>query len=595
MAIQVAVNIEIEGGTSIRFYKSLSIQQSLHRHHTFVLLIPIEAIERQDAHFFENAHSAMCGRTITFTFEPAHNSGGAFSFVFKGIVTELVLVKESDLSDSFVIRGYSPTILLEDQITRHIFLDKDVRSVADHVLSHYPDNILGKRINAERGETQTAITQYDESNFEFLSRLAHHNHQWFYYDGQKVIFGTPEDGEAVQFDANGVQTFEMALNVQPIAIFARAHNYMQYESYGRGVRLEYNNEMNNLAKYVQRRSYEVFDKDRSEVVPLAVASDANVNDYVRKKYQANLSNLVHFIGHGENPNITIGSLVEASGESLRSTSENSYGRYRVIEITHSVDGNGNYANTFKGIQGAVSLPPPNPFVKVPVGKTEYATVIQNDDPEKLGRVKVKFYWSGDTEKTTSDWLRYSSFYTGGQDRKGSFFIPEIDAQVIVIYEDNNAMKPVVVGSVYHGKDAQDYTSPDNRLKAIHTVSGNNISFIDKPDEEVIQITNLSKQTAMIKFNFGEEGKLYISSDTLITVKSGRDVVVEADGDISLNANNVKINADGDFQVSAGSINMTSNGNFKAKANANISVEGSANAEVKGGVTVQVQGATVKIN
>ena len=40
-------------------------------------------------------------------------------------------------------------------------------------------------------ETKDFICQYEESDFDFIRRLAHQYQEWMYFDGTKLIFGKP--------------------------------------------------------------------------------------------------------------------------------------------------------------------------------------------------------------------------------------------------------------------------------------------------------------------------------------------------------------------------------------------------------------------
>ena len=59
-------------------------------------------------------------------------------------------------------------------------------------------------------------------------------------------------------------------------------------------------------------------------------------------------------------------------------------------------------------------------------------VIDNKDPDKLGRVKVKLPWlkdsANDQEDFETDWCRLVQFYAGTE--RGSFIIPEIIGRTV---------------------------------------------------------------------------------------------------------------------------------------------------------------------
>lgn len=78
-----------------------------------------------------------------------------------------------------------------------------------------------------------------------------------------------------------------------------------------------------------------------------------------------------------------------------------------------------------------------------------AIVTNNVDPEDRYRVKVKYPWLDDTLE--SHWARISSVWTG-QGEQGAFFLPEVDEEVVVIFQDGDPERPIVIGSLWNGTD-----------------------------------------------------------------------------------------------------------------------------------------------
>ena len=124
----------------------LVIEQDLFAHHWFELLVPFDQLEDEGEHFFNRSHRAVMGKKITFSFSPRLGSD-SFDFVFQGIVTEIRLRSLSDMSSAFVLKGYSPTIVLEDSVQRRSFLRGTVQDIFNTVLQPYPQNLLRKQLN----------------------------------------------------------------------------------------------------------------------------------------------------------------------------------------------------------------------------------------------------------------------------------------------------------------------------------------------------------------------------------------------------------------------------------------------------------------
>jgi len=110
-------------------------------------------------------------------------------------------------------------------------------------------------------------------------------------------------------------------------------------------------------------------------------------------------------------------------------------------------------------------------------------VTDNKDPSKLGRVKVKIpILSGDD---TTWWAPI--IMLGAGKNRGWFFIPEIDDEVLVMFEHGVMDRPLVIGALWNGKDKPSDTNPDgaNKHRVIKSRAGSRIFFDDSDSPQVI--------------------------------------------------------------------------------------------------------------
>lgn len=82
-------------------------------------------------------------------------------------------------------------------------------------------------------------------------------------------------------------------------------------------------------------------------------------------------------------------------------------------------------------------------------------VVDNHHPDGEYRVKVKFPWIrstevGDTEDFLSSWARISTLMAGGG--RGFRFLPEVDDEVLVMFEHGDLRRPIVTGALWNGVD-----------------------------------------------------------------------------------------------------------------------------------------------
>ena len=238
------------------------------------------------------------------------------------------------------------------------------------------------------------------------------------------------------------------------------------------------------------------------------------------------------------------------------------------------------------LQGLWSAPNPDSyFYGVTVG-----LVTNNQDPDNMGRVKVKFPWL--SEEHESNWARVLSPMAGPQ--RGMYFLPEVDDEVLVAFEHGQVEFPYILGSLWNGKDAPPEKNEDgkNNKRVIRSRSGHLITLDDTDGAEKIIICD-------------KTGKNEIAIDSTknsLTIKVEGDFIVEAKGKISLKSNQ-ELSLESQADVKLKGVNLALEGSSKAELKgAQISIEGSAKTEVKGtqvsingSAQTEVKGTQVSIN
>lgn len=188
-------------------------------------------------------------------------------------------------------------------------------------------------------------------------------------------------------------------------------------------------------------------------------------------------------------------------------------------------------------------------------------VTNNQDPDGLGRVKVKFPWLSDVDEST--WARIAAPMAG--DQRGVYFLPEVEDEVLVAFEHGDVRFPYVLGALWNGKDAPPASNDDgkNNVRIIKSRSGHVIKLNDEDGKETIEIVDKSEKNSI----------LIDTANNSIAVTSDKDITLSAsNGTIKLDAQKIEINSSGPTKIAAGST---------------ASVEASA--------TLTVKGATVNIN
>jgi uncharacterized protein involved in type VI secretion and phage assembly len=188
-------------------------------------------------------------------------------------------------------------------------------------------------------------------------------------------------------------------------------------------------------------------------------------------------------------------------------------------------------------------------------------VTNNQDPDGLGRVKVKFPWLSDEDE--SHWARVAAPMAGND--RGAYFLPEVEDEVLVAFEHGDPRFPYVVGALWNGKDVPPAKNDDgkNNVRVIKSRSGHVIRLTDEDGKEKIEIVDKSEKNSLV----------VDTAANTITITSDKDIVLSASkGAIKLDAKTIEI-----------------------KSSADTKLESGAGLDVKASGTMNIKGATVNIN
>jgi uncharacterized protein involved in type VI secretion and phage assembly len=107
-----------------------------------------------------------------------------------------------------------------------------------------------------------------------------------------------------------------------------------------------------------------------------------------------------------------------------------------------------------------------------------ALVIDLNDPDKQGRVRVRLPWSPDGQNSKYEaWARLATLMAGNN--RGTWFVPDVNDEVLVAFEAGNPRRPYVVGALWNGKDAPpERMDTANNIKSIHSRQGVRITLDD---------------------------------------------------------------------------------------------------------------------
>jgi Rhs element Vgr protein len=212
----------------------------------------------------------------------------------------------------------------------------------------------------------------------------------------------------------------------------------------------------------------------------------------------------------------------------------------------------------------------------------------SSDPKSGSRIKVVL--SANASSEVEIWARLSNFYaTSGA---GSFFLPEIDDEVVVGFLDSNPAFPVILGSLYGPKNKAAYSANDdkNNIKAITTRSKMKIEFDDEKKITTIQTPGgnkiiLDDDAKAINIIDQNSNSLKMTSSG-IEMKSAKDIILKATGNITLDATGkLSLSSKQDVAIEGLNINNTAKVGFTAKGNASAEISASGQTVVKGAMVM----------
>ncbi|RKH46954.1 phage baseplate assembly protein V [Corallococcus sicarius] len=177
-----------------------------------------------------------------------------------------------------------------------------------------------------------------------------------------------------------------------------------------------------------------------------------------------------------------------------------------------------------------------------------AKVVDNQDPERQGRVKVALPWAPDAGSDRYEaWARVATLMAGGG--RGTWFIPDQDDEVLVGFEAGDVRRPYVVGALWNGKDAPpESMDAKNAKKVIHSRNGVVITLDDTDGQETLELKTPGGQTVTLKDGPGSVEVKDSNGNSVKLEASG--VTVTASAKVTVNASTAEISA-GMLTVNAG--------------------------------------------
>jgi len=199
-----------------------------------------------------------------------------------------------------------------------------------------------------------------------------------------------------------------------------------------------------------------------------------------------------------------------------------------------------------------------------------AVVTNTEDPNQWGRIKVKFPWL--TDDAESDWARVVG--AGAGPKAGFCNTPDVDDEVLVVFEHGDFSRPFVLGGMWNGQhdvpDVVNDAAQNERplVRTWHSRTGHAITLYDNSDNK-IEIKTAGGHTV----NLDDAGNT-------IEIKSSSGLTITMDG----GGSKIVIDSGGDVEIkSSANMKLESGANMDIKAGGVLNLEASGPANLKGAV------------
>lgn len=548
-------NIELNG--SKYRMDNFTLRQAMLAHNALSFTIHKGPDENIKEAMFEVC-GEIIGKPITMTLQTENienlslnsDNDSTADIEFKGFIVSAQGSRNASLY-SIQVEARSWDAALNDNLNCKSFENMTLNDIVSDVTEAYSGD-LDTEIDSRFTEPIPYTVQYNETNFQFLRRLARRYGEWFFNDGTQLVFGLlPQKDEVrLSYPSKDITNYNVELMLDHTAFNHVASSYNAYDSQEKDGYSEMLREYNSLSEKVFIASQERFTKETIQNMHSGGYANDDSRDTVlnistKTQARAEKARMLSYTGKTYSSKLKIGSTLVIIDNYITNSATNEKSpveqdEIMIIELVHKFTANESYSNQFRGVPSKSDFPPYTIGEVYPVAPSCRAKVTDNEDPNNLGRVRVQFDWQAqqDSEMMTP-WLRIAQPYAGVG--KGFSFIPEIGEEVMVDFEGGNAERPYVKGMLFNGVDNPDGDwlpngNSSNQIKAIRTRNGHTIEIHDEGQDGYIRIYDNEKENYILTFSTDEK-LIKLESTGNIELYAKNDIIMHADHDMEITVGN----------------------------------------------------------
>ncbi|WON94337.1 type VI secretion system Vgr family protein [Sphingobacterium sp. UGAL515B_05] len=620
----VKLEIVVEG-TSIRFFKHFKLVQSAIKHHTFELTLAHDTLGEAENHNLEEAQNFLGKRiTVVFRYKDVQQSPERN---FVGVVTEVGFSQDQGSLGNIVLIGESPTILLDAAPHTQSFgggQEISLNSIAQQVISEGLDpSKFDFRVDASFGNISYS-SQYEETHYNYLARVAEAYGEQFFYDGEVLHFGKlpPAENPVKLVYGKNLSDVRIRMKAQHVKPSFYGYNSRKNEKLTGGIPAI--KHTSDIAQRAYEISVKTFKTPSLRVAPIKANSFLDVESSQKGTAGSKASEVFITTGISTVPFLYPGCTADMEMRKAESSETSYFTRLLLTEVVHEVDARGYYSGRFEAIAADSGYIPRPEFI-VPKAEPQFGKVVSNSDPLNQGRVKVQFDWQ--QGKDSSEFIRVMSPDAGSSEdvktNRGFMSVPEVGDQVMVNFVYQHPDRPFVMGGLFHGGSGAGGGSGNNIMSFsgrsgaelkydngagsmnLKDKGGANMHFdgtgnattdanlnhvVNAGSTSSINVGAKENNPAASIFDMDDQGNISFKGKKSLTITIGNSSLkMKEDGTISLTGKDITVTGSNNLAINAtpsekgggsGTIDITSKGG-------DITISNDKNINVKGGIEVKL--------
>ncbi len=492
--------------------------------------------------------------------------------------------------------------MLTCRFDSRIFQDKTVQSVVSEVFAGFGSLAKYEFRLSKPLKPYSYITQYRESDFNFIQRLLENEGLFYYFehtadahvmvitDDSSTLLPLPEQprirfhSASVTEEADSITQWHASRQLQSGKIAVRTFDYRQPRNF-LPVTMQSLNEQGDVDKF------EIYDFPGQ----YTHATNEAGENLVRNRIEALELVGKTFYGYSNCRAMKAGYTFELTQHYVHDRGDAEDRQFLLLSVEHRGSNNymtgdeAGYDNKFVCVRRKIAFRPQLSTRKPLINGPQTAIVVGPPGEEiftdELGRVKLQFHWDrlGAFNDQSSCWVRVAQ--SGASGGFGSIQIPRVGDEVVVVFLDGNPDRPLIMGSLYNSSNTPPWALPANK-----TQSG----FLTRSTK--------GKESNANFFRFEDKAG---SEQIIMHAERNLDIEVETDESLKVGGNRT-INVEGkhsetikletSIAVEEGSYFVTvDQGAVKIKAATSITLEvGNSKLEMKSDGTITLSGTTVDV-